>query len=104
LGAITGLKRDYWLVQTVGALVGVIGAALATAARGQRSPRTPAIQLLGIGSALSLATIDVPFVARGRISRIYLADAAAELGVIAGWLYARRAVSVSGRDGAEDGR
>ena len=35
--AITGRKQDFWLVQTVGALVGVTGAALAAAARDQRS-------------------------------------------------------------------
>jgi hypothetical protein len=91
--AVTGRKRDFWLVQTVGALVGVTGAALATAARDQRSLESPAIRILGIGSALSLATIDAVFVGRRRISPIYLADAAAEVGLVAGWLFARRSVS-----------
>jgi hypothetical protein len=84
--AITGRKQEFWLVQTVGALVGVTGAALAAAARDERSLQTPAIKTLAIGSALSLATIDLAFVLRGRISPIYLADAAAELGLVAGWL------------------
>jgi hypothetical protein len=84
--AITGRKQEFWLVQTVGALVGVTGAALALAARDERALQTPAIKTLAIGSALSLATIDLAFVVRGRISPIYLADAAAELGLVAGWL------------------
>src|SRR5687767_6396396 len=50
--AVTGRKQDFWLVQTVGALVGVTGAALATAAADQRSLGTPAIRMLGVGSAL----------------------------------------------------
>ena len=82
----TGRKQEFWLVQTVGALVGVTGAALAAAARDERSLQTPAIKTLAIGSALSLATTDLAFVLRGRISPIYLADAAAELGLVAGWL------------------
>ena len=84
--AVTGQKRDYWLVQTVGGLVAVTGAALATAACDERTLQSPAIRILGVGSALSLATIDFVFVRRRRISPIYLADAAAEVGVVAGWL------------------
>jgi len=84
--AITGRKQDFWLVQTVGALVGVTGAALAAAARDQRSLQSPAVRTLAIGSALSLATIDLAFVLRGRISPIYLAAAAVDLGLVAGWL------------------
>jgi len=84
--SVTGRKQDYWLVQTVGALVGVTGATLAAAARDQRSLQSPAVRTLAIGSALSLATIELTFVSRGRISPIYLADAAAELGLVAAWL------------------
>ena len=40
-------------------------------------------------SAAGLALVDVSFVARGRISKIYLADAAAEAALVAGWLLAR---------------
>jgi hypothetical protein len=40
-------------------------------------------------SAASLALVDVAFVTRGRISKIYLADAAAEVALIAAWLLAR---------------
>lgn len=86
--AVTGPKADHWLVKTVGALVTVIGGVLLAAARSRRV--TPEIILLGIGSALSLATIDVVYVSAGRISSIYLLDAVAELGLAGAWVLARR--------------
>ena len=79
--AVTGPKREWWLVQTVGALVAVIGAGVGTAAaRRQLAPET-----LGIaaGSAASLAAIDVVHVARGRIAPTYLVDAAIQLALLA---------------------
>ena len=84
--SVTGPKRDFWLVQTVGALVGVTGASLALAARNSRAVEETSIKTLAIGSALSLAAVDVVFVARGRISPIYLLDAAVELVLAAGWI------------------
>jgi hypothetical protein len=79
--ALTGPKREWWLVQTVGALVTVVGGALAVSvARG----RTPPPELVGVaaGSAASLAAIDVVYVARGRIAPSYLADAAVEVALL----------------------
>ena len=84
--AVTGPKRDVWLVKTVGVLVGVVGASLAVAAGREGTHGTTSIRVLAVGSALGLAAVDVVFVARGRISRIYLADAAAELGLVSVWL------------------
>jgi hypothetical protein len=84
---ITGPKSDWWLVETVGVLVGVVGGVLGVAAR--RGTGGEEIQLLGAGSALGLAAIDVAYVARGRISRVYLVDAAAQTVLIAGWAIAR---------------
>ena len=78
--AVTGPKREWWLVQTVGLLVTVVGGALISgAARRGTSP-----ELLGIaaGSAASLAAVDVVYVARGRIAPSYLADAAVQLGLL----------------------
>jgi hypothetical protein len=82
--AITGPKTDKWLVQTVGVLVTVIGAVLLLAAHAQRFSFE--IGLLAVGSALGLAAIDIVFVARKRIGRIYLLDAAAEVLLALGWI------------------
>jgi hypothetical protein len=54
------------------------------------------ITLLAIGSALGLAAIDVIYVLSGTISPIYLADAAAEIGLAGGWAFARARVSEHG--------
>lgn len=83
---MTGPKRDFWLVQTVGALIGVSGATLAIAARDRDSLERPALRVLAIGTALSLTAVDLVFVLRRRISPIYLADAAIELAIVTGWL------------------
>jgi hypothetical protein len=85
--AVTGPKVDRWLVQTVGALVAVLGGALGLAARHRRV--TPELALAAAGSAAALAAIDVVHVARRRIAPIYLADAVAEAGLIALWVAAR---------------
>jgi hypothetical protein len=81
--ALTGPKVDRWLVKTVGALVAVIGCALALASR--RRQLAPEIVLVAAGSAAALATIDTVYVAKRRISPVYLLDAVAEIGLVAGW-------------------
>jgi hypothetical protein len=81
--AVTGPKVDRWLVKTVGALVAVIGCALALASR--RRQLAPEIVLVAAGSAAALATIDTVYVAKRRISPVYLLDAVAEIGLVAGW-------------------
>ena len=85
---VTGPKTDVWLVKTVGILVAVIGAVLLQAAR--RRSVSDEVVLLAVGSALGLAAIDLTYSLRGRISSIYLADAAVEIGLAALWLIARR--------------
>ncbi|HET6614801.1 MAG TPA: hypothetical protein VFH62_02840 [Dehalococcoidia bacterium] len=84
--AVTGPKMDRWLVKTVGALVAVSGAAMASA--GLRGRITPETRLLAMGSSLALAAIDVVYARRKRISRIYLLDAVAEIGLVLAWLTA----------------
>ena len=84
---LTGPKTDRWLVKTVGGLLSVTGGALGLAAVSDRV--TPELELVGAGSALTLAAIDVVYVARGRISPIYLLDAAANFGLLAGYALAR---------------
>jgi hypothetical protein len=83
---VTGPKTDLWLVKTVGVLVAVIGAALLAA--GYRGQPVPEVGLLAVGSALGLAAIDVVYVARRVIPPVYLADAAAEVALIAAWAVA----------------
>src|SRR5438045_806680 len=83
---VTGPKTDVWLVKTVGALVVGIGAALGLA--GYRRRITPEIVLLGVSSAAGLAGIDLVYVAKKRISSVYLLDALAEVGLIALWAVA----------------
>jgi hypothetical protein len=78
--AVTGPKTDVWLVKTVGLLVLVIGAVLTMA--GLRRRTTPENVLLAAGSASALTLIDVYYVARRRISPIYLLDAVAEIFLI----------------------
>jgi hypothetical protein len=79
--ALTGPKREWWLVQTVGALVTVIGTVLLSGASRRRCP--PELLALAGGSAAVLAAIDVVYVAKGRIAPTYLADAAIELALLA---------------------
>src|SRR5262245_45890615 len=84
--AVTGPKRDGWLVKTVGTMIACIGSTLLLGAR--RPSVSPEIRWLGASSAAALMAVDVVFVGRRRIPRIYLADAVAELGLLAGWALA----------------
>src|SRR5436190_13051253 len=83
--AITGPKTDVWLVRTVGCLIAAIGASLLTAAAERCFPN--ALVVLAAGTSAVLAAVDIIFVFRGRISRVYLLDAGPELGLLAGWLW-----------------
>jgi hypothetical protein len=73
---VTGAKRDYWLAQTVGVLVTCIGGTLVLAERLDRVSRE--LRLLAGASAGGLAAVDLVFAVRGRISKVYLLDAAIE--------------------------
>ena len=75
--AITGPKADDWLVKMVGLLAATIGVTLAVAVRNRRW--SVEVRTLSVLSALSFAAIDLRYALTGRISPIYLADAAAEL-------------------------
>jgi len=89
--AVTGPKPEWWLVQTVGALTGVIGATLLAA--GAREEPPPEVIGLAAGSAVTFATIDVvyvAYVARGRIAPTFLIDAVAQAGLLAGLAAAAR--------------
>lgn len=88
--AISGPKTDNWLVRTVGVLVTVIGAVLCLVGRRERPPVSTEVALLGVGSAAGLAAIDVIYVARRRISPVYLLDVLLEGSFIVAWILAWR--------------
>jgi hypothetical protein len=96
--AVTGREADHWLVMTVGVLVTAIALALLLAA--WRRVNSPEIAILAIASALGLTGIDVLYVARKVILPIYLADAAAEIVLLAGWAFA---LARGGRVGQGEG-
>jgi hypothetical protein len=81
--AVTGPKTDFWLVRTVGSLIAVIGAVLVLT--GLRDKSTAETVTLGAGSAAALLAVDVNYVARGRISPVYLLDAALEVALLLLW-------------------
>jgi hypothetical protein len=83
---VTGPKKDMWLVKTVALLLTVIGIVIGRA--GMKERITPEVGQLAIGSAASLAAIDVVYVSRGRISRVYLLDALGNILLIGGWIAA----------------
>jgi hypothetical protein len=82
--AVTGPKTDKWLVRTVAGLLITIGAEQLR--RPGNSQDEAVARRLGIGTAATLAAIDVVYAAKGRISKIYLLDAAVELLWIRSWL------------------
>ncbi len=86
---VTGPKADFWLAQTVGVTVTAIGAGLAQAAA-RRRPVPPELRTVACTGAAGLALIDLVFVARRRISPVYLVDALAEAALIGAWGRARR--------------
>jgi hypothetical protein len=88
---VTGPKRDWWLVQTVGALVTVVGVALIAGA--QRRECGPELIGIAAGSAAALAGIDIVYVVKGDIAPAYLLDAALELAFLGA--LARREIPAS---------
>lgn len=81
--AVTGPKTDGWLVHMVGLLAAVIGMTLGAATVRNRLGDSEVL-LLAVGSALAFAAIDLWYGLSGRISPIYLADAAVQLFLVAG--------------------
>lgn len=82
--AVSGPKTDRWLVRTVAALMVVDG--LTQLAAAPTDDALPTARRLGVGTALTLAVVDVRYASTGRISRVYLLDAAVELGWVAAWI------------------
>ncbi len=93
--AVTGPKREGWLVQTFGLFLAAFGAGLLPGRHAERATQ----ERMAVLGALSLAAADAYFVARRRISPVYLADAAVEVGLV-GWLMASRRSRPGGRAGS----
>lgn len=74
--AVTGPKRDHWLVRQVGLLAVAIGVALC--ADSLHGSRRVTGDVLGAGTAVAFGAIDLSEGLPGRIRPIYLADAAIE--------------------------
>jgi hypothetical protein len=85
--AVTGTKKEWWLVQNVALLAGAAGVALAVA--GARRRVVPETVVTGAGSAAAFAAIDLVYLRRGRLRWTYGFDAAAEIALLAGWALAR---------------
>lgn len=86
--AVTGPKVDLWLVKMVGLLAAAVGLSLLIATVYKRLLLETFI--LAVGSATSFAIIDIVYALSGRISPIYLLDAAVQVILIIlvsiGWL------------------
>jgi hypothetical protein len=80
---VLGPKADRWLVQTVAGMLVAIGAAQLST----RSSRDSLAQArrVGEGTAATLAAIDLRYAPNGRISMVYLVDAALEVGWLLAW-------------------
>jgi hypothetical protein len=79
-------EADHWLVMTVGVLITSVALTLLVAAWRRSNPAEAAV--LAITCAVALTAIDVIYVLRDVISRIYLVDAAVEVVLILVWLVA----------------
>lgn len=84
--AVTGPKEDLWLVRVVGVLVLVLGAVLWHQLMRLRSFQ--GARFAGALSAAALGIADVVAWATGAVGPIYLADAALQALLLAGWLLA----------------
>jgi hypothetical protein len=83
---VTGPKTELWLVKTIGLLLVGIGAALILAAT-RRQVESPVI-LIAMASAAALVAVEIVYVSKRVIARIYLADAAIEAVFLSGWAIA----------------
>ncbi|MFL5779283.1 MAG: hypothetical protein ACJ761_10105 [Chloroflexota bacterium] len=95
--AVTGPKRDRWLVRTVGALVAVVGAAILRS-RGRGDPFLP------VASAAAFTAVDVVAVATRTVRPVYLLDAAAEIALIIAWRRALTSTTAGTGSAASQGR
>jgi hypothetical protein len=82
--SVTGPKTDWWLVITVGALACAIGSALLIAVGCGMLSR--AVAVFAILTAGAFLAVDLLYALRGRISAVYLLDAAFEAFLLVLWI------------------
>ena len=99
--AVTGRKEDDWLVKTVAALM--LASTVATAASLARPRPAEEARLVALGGSAALGWSAAWYALRGRVSRIYLADAAVEATLVAALLFARTYHHDDESKGASDG-
>lgn len=86
---VTDIDGPAWSFQAIGLLIACIGFALVVAAR--RTPVTRPVCVLGAGSALALAVIDLDLMRAAVIGRLNALDVVVQLGFAAGWFFVARA-------------
>lgn len=86
--AVSGPKADRWLVRTVSLMMVANGLVQLNASRSPDG--VGEARRVGVATAVPLAAIDLVYAPKGRISKVYLLDAVAEIGWIAAWLRSRR--------------
>ncbi|MFA6237979.1 MAG: hypothetical protein WC635_11665 [Bacteriovorax sp.] len=78
---VTGPKSDRWLVYTVASLL--VSSSLVFLYSGARSEPVPAETIiLAVSNCLSLISIDVIFVFKKKISKVYVLDAVGEIAIL----------------------
>lgn len=82
--AVTGPRKEIWLVKTVGALVGFLGGGLLWTASHRALDK--GLVRVAAGSALSLPAIDIYYALKQKIAPVYLLDAAVEMGLATLWM------------------
>lgn len=88
---VTGPKEDFWLAQTVGALLALIGWSLLRAA--YRRAVTVQLADIAAGTAFVLMLADVLALQQPRSTWVYALDAAGEGVLVAAWLRLRARLS-----------
>jgi hypothetical protein len=86
--AVTGPKRDIWLVKTLGALVTAIGVILLRSSLTRAARRES--ELVALATSASLGGCDVYYALKRDVSPVYLLDGAIDLVLAAYWAMAPR--------------
>lgn len=85
--AISGRKKEKWLVKAMGAMIACVGGAVLRDGLERRADERTC--RLAVSSSAALGAVDVIYVLKNRISPVYLLDAVVELKLIGLWGLAR---------------